>query len=108
MEVSALQQMLSKAKQQWEDLQRQVNSVTVEASAGGGMVTVKMNGQKQVVELHIEPEVFASKDQEMLQDLIRAAVNEAGRRVDEQVATQINSLAGGIPGIAGLKIPGLF
>jgi nucleoid-associated protein EbfC len=108
MEVSALQQMLSKAKQQWEDLQRQVNSVTVEASAGGGMVTVKMNGQKQIVELRIEPEVFASKDQEMLQDLIRAAVNEAGRRVDEQVASQLNSLAGNIPGIAGLKIPGLF
>ncbi len=108
MEVSALQQMLSKVKQQWEDLQRQVNSVTVEASSGGGMVTVKMNGQKQVVELHIEPEVFASKDQEMMQDLIRAAVNEAGRRVDEQVATQLNGMAGGIPGIAGLKIPGLF
>jgi nucleoid-associated protein EbfC len=108
MEVSALQQMLSKVKQQWEDLQRQVNSVTVEASAGGGMVTVKMNGQKQLVELRIEPDVFASKDQEMLQDLIRAAVNEAGRRVDEQVATQLNGLAGGIPGISGLKIPGLF
>jgi hypothetical protein len=80
MEVSALQQMLSKFRQMQEDLQRQVNSVTVEASAGGGMVTVKMNGQKQVVDVRLEPDVFASKDQEMLQDLIRAAVNEAGRR----------------------------
>ena len=108
MEVSALQQMLSKAKQQMEDLQRQVNSVTVEASAGGGMVSVKMNGQKQVGELRIEPDVFASKDQEMLQDLIRAAVNEAGRRVDEELANQMKNIAGSIPGIAGIKIPGLF
>ncbi len=108
MEVSALQQMLSKARQQMEDLQRQVNSVTVEASAGGGMVTVKMNGQKQIVDLRIEPDVFASKDQEMLQDLVRAAVNEASRRVDEELANQMKNIAGGIPGIAGMKIPGLF
>ena len=108
MEVSALQQMLSKARQQMEDLQRQVNSVTVEASAGGGMVTVKMNGQKQLVDLRIEPDVFASKDQEMLQDLVRAAVNEASRRVDDELANQMKNLAGGIPGIAGMKIPGLF
>ena len=108
MEVSALQQMLSRFKQLQEDLQRQVNSVTVEASAGGGMVTVKMNGQKQVLEVRIEPDVFASKDQEMLQDLIRAAVNEASRRVDDELADQMKSLAGGIPGIPGLKIPGLF
>ncbi len=56
MEVSALQQMLSRFKQLQEDLQRQVNSVAVEASAGGGMVSVKMNGQKQVLEVHVEPE----------------------------------------------------
>jgi nucleoid-associated protein EbfC len=108
MEVSALQQMLSKFRQMQEDLQRQVNSVTVEASAGGGMVTVRMNGQKQVVDVRVEPDVFASKDQEMLQDLIRAAVNEAGRRVDEELANQMKNIAGGIPGLAGMKIPGLF
>jgi nucleoid-associated protein EbfC len=85
-----------------------VNSVAVEASAGGGMVTVKMNGQKQVLDVKIEPEVFASKDQEMLQDLIRAAVNEASRRVDDELATQMKSLANGLPGLAGMKIPGLF
>jgi nucleoid-associated protein EbfC len=104
MEVSALQQMLSRFKQLQEDLQR----VTVETSAGGGMVVVKMNGQKQIVDVRIEPEVFASKDQEMLQDLVRAAVNEASRRVDEELANQMKNLSGGIPGIAGLKIPGLF
>jgi DNA-binding YbaB/EbfC family protein len=108
MEVSALQQMLSRFRQLQEDLQRQVNNVTVEASAGGGMVAVKMNGQKQIVEVRIEPDVFASKDQEMLQDLVRAAVNDASRRVDEELANQVKSLAGGVPGLAGLKIPGLF
>ncbi|MGB2632650.1 MAG: YbaB/EbfC family nucleoid-associated protein [Candidatus Acidiferrum sp.] len=108
MEVSALQQMLSRLRQVQEDLQRQVNSVAVEASAGGGMVTVKMNGQKQVLDVKIEPDVFASKDQEMLQDLFRAAVNEASRRVDEELANQMKSLAGGLPGLSGLKIPGLF
>jgi nucleoid-associated protein EbfC len=108
MEVNALQQMLSRLRQVQEDLQRQVNTVAVEASAGGGMVTVKMNGQKQVLEVRIEPDVFASKDQEMLQDLIRAAVNEASRRVDDELADQMKSLASGIPGIPGMKIPGLF
>ena len=108
MDVNALQQMLSRFRQQWEDMQQQVNSVTVEASAGGGMVTVKMNGQKQLVSLRIEPEVFASKDQEMLQDLVQAAVNEASRRVDDELASQMKNLTSGMPGIAGLKIPGLF
>jgi DNA-binding YbaB/EbfC family protein len=108
MEVNAIQQMLSRLRQVQEDLEQKVNAVAVEASAGGGMVTVKMNGQKQIVDLRIEPDVFANKDQEMLQDLIRAAVNEASRRVDEELANQMKNLAGGIPGIAGIKIPGLF
>src|ERR1700741_1260224 len=108
MEVGALQQMLSRFKQLQDDLQRQVNSVTVEASAGGGMVGVKMNGPKQVVDVRIEPEVFASKDQEMLQDLVRAAVNEASRRVDEELANQMKNLSGGIPGLGNIKSPGLF
>ncbi len=108
MEVNAIQQMLSRLRQVQEDLQQQVNAVAVEASAGGGMVSVKMNGQKQIVDLRIEPAVFAGKDQEMLQDLIRAAVNEASRRVDEELTNQMKNLAGGIPGIAGMKIPGLF
>ncbi len=104
MEVNAIQQMLSRLRQVQEDLQR----VTVEASAGGGMVAVKMNGQKQIVDVRIEPEVFANKDQEMLQDLVRAAVNEASRRVDEELANQMKNLSGGIPGLGNLKIPGLF
>ncbi len=108
MEVKALQQILSQFRQMQENLQKQVDAVHVEASAGGGMVTVKMNGQKQVTEVRVDPEVFAGKDQELLQDLILAAVNDASRRVDEELANQMKNLAGGIPGIAGLRIPGLF
>jgi nucleoid-associated protein EbfC len=107
MEVKALQQILSQFRQMQENLQKQVDTVNVEASAGGGMVTVRMNGQKQLTQVRIDPETFAAKDGELLQDLIRAVVNEASRRVDEELATQLKGLAGGIPGIAGLKIPGL-
>jgi len=108
MEVKALQQMLTQFRQMQESLQKQVETVHVEAAAGGGMVAVKMNGQKQVTEIRIDPEVFAGKDQEYLQDLVRAAVNEASRRVDEELTNQVKTLAGGIPGFAGMKIPGLF
>ena len=108
MEVKALQQMLAQVRQMQERLQKQIEQLHVEASAGGGMVTIRMNGHKQVTEVRIEPEVFASKDQEMLQDLIRSAVNEACRRVDEELANQMQSLAGSLPGLAGLRIPGLF
>jgi len=108
MEVKALQQILSQFRQMQENLQKQVDEMHVEASAGGGMVVVKMNGQKQVTELKIEPEIFAGKDVELLQDLIRAALNEAARRVDDELATRMKGIAGGLPGMAGLKIPGLF
>ena len=108
MEVKALQQLLSQFRQIQENLQKQVDSLNVEASAGGGMVVIKMNGQKQVTDVRIEPGVFSSTDPELLQDLIRSAVNEACRRVDEELANQMKGLGGVLPGIAGLKIPGLF
>jgi len=108
MEVKALQQILTQFRQMQEGLQKQVETVQVEASAGGGMVSVKMNGQKQLTEILIEQEVFQGKDQELLQDLVRAAVNEASRRVDEELTNQLKSITGGVPGMAGLKIPGLF
>jgi len=108
MEVKALQQMLSQFRQVQEKLEKQIDGIVVEASAGGGMVAVRMNGQKHLLEVRIEPETFKSKDQEMLQDLVLAAVNEASRRVDEELAKQMKDLAGGVPGIMGLKIPGLF
>ena len=108
MEVKALQQMLSQFRQVQEKLEKQLDEIAVEASAGGGMVMVKMNGQKQLTEVRVEPDVFKSKDQEMLQELILAAVNDAARRVDEELSKQVKDLTGGLPGIAGLKIPGMF
>jgi hypothetical protein len=108
MEVKALQQMLSQFRQVQERLEKQIGEISVEASAGGGMVAVKMNGQKQLTEIRIEPDVFKSKDQEMLQDLVQAAVNDAARRVDDELARQMKDLTGSMPGMMGLKIPGLF
>src|SRR5271168_2547355 len=108
MEVKALQQMLAQFRQVQEKLEKQIDEISVEASAGGGMVSVKMNGQKQLTEVRIEPEIYKSKDQEMLQELVLAAVNEATRRVDEELSKQVKDMTGGMPGIMGLKIPGLF
>ncbi len=96
-----MQQMMAQAQKMQEQLQKQLEQTVVEASAGGEMVLVKMNGNKQLLSVHIDPEVLSGGDQEMLQDLIVAAVNEAARRVDEAMAGQLGSLA------SGLKIPGL-
>ena len=96
-----MQQILKQVQQFQEQLQKQLDELMVEATAGGGMVAVKMNGQKQLHDVRIDPEVFASQDLEMLQDLILVACNEAARKVDEQMSNQMGSLAG------GLNIPGL-
>ena len=108
MDINAMQQMLVQFTQMREKIEKQIEQVAVEASAGGGMVVVKMNGKKQVTGVRVEPSVFAEKDQEMLQDLIRAAVNEAGRRVDDELQSQMRSIAGNLPSAAALRIPGLF
>jgi nucleoid-associated protein EbfC len=99
--LQQMQQIMKQVQQMQEQLQKQLDDLVVEASAGGGMVAVKMNGQKQLVAVQIDPEVFASRDGEMLQDLVLAAVNEACRRVDEQLASRMGNLA------SGLNIPGL-
>jgi DNA-binding YbaB/EbfC family protein len=99
--LQQMQQIMKQVQQMQEQLQKQLDELVVEASAGGGMVTVKMNGQKHLVAVSVEQEVFASGDVEMLQDLIVAAVNEAARKVDEQLASRVGNLAG------GLNIPGL-
>ena len=97
-----LQQLMKQAQQMQEKLQKQMESMVVDATAGGGMVSVKMNGQKQLLSIQIEPEVFTGGDKDMLQDLIVAAVNEGIRKVDEAMQGQLGSMTG------GLKIPGLF
>jgi DNA-binding YbaB/EbfC family protein len=99
--LQQMQQILKQVQQFQEQLQKQLDNLSVESSAGGGMVVVKMNGQKQISEVRIDPEVFASQDLEMLQDLVLVAVNEASRKVDELLASQMGGLAG------GLNIPGL-
>jgi DNA-binding YbaB/EbfC family protein len=97
-----IQAMMQQAKQMQEQLQKQMVELRVEATAGGGMVTVTMNGTKQLQSLKIDPEVVSKEDVEMLQDLIVAAINDAVRKVDEQLGQQMSGLMG------GLKIPGLF
>ena len=95
-----IQQMMKQAQQMQDKLQKQMADMRVEATAGGGMVTVVMDGTKQLRSLRIDPEV-STADVEMLQDLIVAAVNDANRKVDEKLGQSMQGLLG------GLKIPGL-
>jgi nucleoid-associated protein EbfC len=97
-----IQAMMQQAKQMQDKMQKQMAELRVEATAGGGMVTVTMSGTKQLQSLKIDPEVVSKDDVEMLQDLIVAAINDAARKVDEQLGQQMSGLMG------GLKIPGLF
>ena len=96
-----LQELMSKAKSQYDALQKKMQETVVETTAGGGAITVKMDGRKQLLSLRIDPEAVKSGDVEMLQDLVVAAINEAARKVD----TQMQSTVGGMLG--GLGIPGL-
>jgi len=96
-----LQEMLAQARQQAEKLQEKMQQVTVEASSGGGSVTVKMNGQKQLLSVVIEPEVVKSGAIEMLQDLVTAAVNEASRKVDDALKSSLGGMFGGM-GLPGM------
>ena len=93
--------VMQQAKQMQERLQQQMADLRVEATAGGGMVTVVVNGAKQLQSITIDPEVVSPDEVEMLQDLIVAAVNDATRKVDEQLGQSMSGMLG------GLKIPGL-
>ena len=95
-----IQQVMKQAQQMQERLQKQMAETEVEATAGGGMVTVVMNGLKQVKKLTIDPEVVSKDDVEMLQDLILAAINDAQRKADESLSRQMGGMMG------GLKLPG--
>jgi hypothetical protein len=96
-----LQNMMKQAQQMQERLQKQMAELRVEATAGGGMVTVVVNGAKQLQSIKIDPDVVSKDDVEMLQDLILAAINDAHRKADEAMAQQMGGMMG------GLKIPGL-
>jgi nucleoid-associated protein EbfC len=94
-----LQEMMQQAKQQAEILQKKMEQTVVEASAGGGTVTVKMDGRKQILNVQIDPEAVTAGDLEMLQDLVMAAVNEAGRKVDETMKSSLGGMLGGLGGL---------
>ncbi len=94
-----LQEMMSAARKQYEDLQRKMAETVVEGSAGGGSVTAKMNGQKNVLSIKIEPDVIQSGDIEMLQDLVTAAVNDAARKIDEVMQSNVGGMLGGLQGL---------
>jgi DNA-binding YbaB/EbfC family protein len=94
--------MMKQAQQMQERMQKQMEELRVEATAGGGMVTVTMNGAKQVLSLKIDPEAVSKEDVDMLQDLILAALNDAHRKVDDEMQKQMSGMMG------GLKIPGMF
>ena len=96
-----MRDMLKQAQKMQEEMQKKLEETVVEATAGGGMVSVRMSGNKQLLSIEIDPEVFGGQDKDMIQDLIIAAVNEASRRVDEAMAGQLGSLT------SGLNLPGM-
>ena len=97
-----IQDMMKKAQQMQEHLQKQMSELRVEGNAGGGMVTVVINGAKQVQSLKIDPEVVSKEDVGMLQDLIVAALNDAHRKADDEMARNVGGI---LP--PGMKLPGM-
>lgn len=95
------QDMLEQAQKQAQSLQEKMRQTVVEASSGGGIVTVKMDGQKHVLGVRIDPDTVKAGDVEMLQDLVAAAVNAAAQKVDDAMQSTVGGMLGGL-GIPGL------
>ncbi len=87
-----MQQMMKQAQQMQEKMQKEMEALIVDATAGGGVVSVQMSGTKEVMSIKIDPEAVKEGDVEMLQDLIVAAVNEAGRKVDEAMQGKLGGM----------------
>ena len=98
-----LQKMMKQAQKMQEDMAKTMAEIRVDATAGGGIVTVTMTGTKELLAIKIEPDAVKEGDVEMLQDLIVAAVNEANRKADEALQQK---LGGMLP--PGMNLPGLF
>ena len=98
MNFQQMQQMMKQAQQMQERLKQQMADLRVEATAGGGMVTVVVSGDKQLQSIKIDPEAVSKDDVEMLQDLILAAINDAHRKVDQHLSDQMSGLMGGMKG----------
>jgi nucleoid-associated protein EbfC len=92
------QKQVQALMQQAQQLQEKLQQTVIEASAGGGSVTIKMNGKKEVLAVTIDPEIVKSGDIEMLQDLVVAAVNEGNRKVDETLQSNLGGMLGGMLG----------
>lgn len=97
-----MMKQMQKMQKQMEEMQKQLEETEVEASAGGGAVTCKVNGKKEVLSIKIDESVVDAEDIEMLEDLVVAAVNEAMRKAEEMMTKEMAKLTG------GLNIPGLF
>ena len=97
-----MQQMMSQVKKMQKEMQQQMEALRVEASSGGGMVTVSMSGTKHLLSVKIDPEAVKGGDVEMLEDLLQAAVNEAVRKTDEALTEKLGGMAG------GMNLPGMF
>ena len=95
-----IKQLMKQAQQMQEQMQRQMSSIRVEGTAGGGMVKAEMGGNKELLSITIDKEAVDPDDVEMLQDLVKAAVNEAARKVDEEMQSSMGAMTG------GMKIPG--
>ena len=106
-DLGKMKDMLGQAKQMQEQMEQKLAETVVEATTGGGVVTVRMNGKKEVLRLRIEPSAIGSagSDLELLEDLIAAAVNEAGRRADEAMKSSVAGVMGGLglPDLPGLR-----
>jgi DNA-binding YbaB/EbfC family protein len=105
-DLGKMKEMMDQAKQMQEQMERKLAETVVEASSGGGVVTVRMNGKKEVLRIRIDPTAIGSSgsDLELLEDLIAAAVNEAGRRAEEAMKSSVAGMMGGLglPDIPGL------
>ncbi len=103
-DLGKMREMMSQAKEMQAQMEQKLAETIVEAETGGGMVRVRMNGKKEVLRLTIEPTALGATtgDVELLEDLIMAAVNEAGRRADEAIKASVSGLMGGLnlPGIS--------
>jgi nucleoid-associated protein EbfC len=97
--MSSMRQLMKQAQEMQERLQRELKELVVEASVGGGMVTVQMSGHKQLVGCKIDPEAMDPNDPSMLEDLIVAAVNEAGRKIEETMQGKMGAMASSMPGL---------
>src|ERR1700722_11940344 len=106
-DLGKMQEVLGQAREMQAEMEQKLAATTVEAETGGGMVHVRMNGKKEVLRLKIEPTALgaSSGDIELLEDLIAAAINEAGRRADEAMKSSVAGMLGSLPG--GLDLPGL-